>query len=160
VRTEQLGRWAAGLSSAALAIFLGWLAIRPVPTPIEVSAAASGSVAGDDDAFALDPEALDRVPFPLEHVIRRGDTLDEVLRRAGVPATELRQASTAVSEVLDPRKLRARDSFYSMVHRDEGLVGIRLPRRGQGVVVAERNGGGPDGRRAGAIDGSLRPHCK
>ena len=141
MRTEQLGRWAAGLSSAALAIFLGWLAIRPVPTPIEVSAAASGSVAGDDDAFALDPEALDRVPFPLEHVIRRGDTLDEVLRRAGVPATELRQASTAVSEVLDPRKLRARDSFYSMVHRDEGLVGIRLPRRGQGVVVADRNHG-------------------
>ena len=95
----------------------------------------------DDLAFALDPEALDQVPFPLEHVIRRGDTLDGVLRRAGVPEAELFQASTAVSEVLDPRKLRAREAFYSMVHRDEGLVGVTLPRRGQGVVVAERNGG-------------------
>lgn len=141
MRTEQLGRWSAGFLSVALAIFLGWLAIRPAAAPIELSAAVSDSPAGDEDAFALDPEALDRVPFPLEHVIRRGDTLDEVLRRAGVPATELRQASTAVSEVLDPRKLRARESFYSMVHRDEGLVGITLPRRGQGVVVAERNGG-------------------
>ena len=141
MRTEQLGRWSAGFLSVALAIFLGWLAIRPAATPIELSAAVSDSAAGDEDAFALDLEALDRVPFPLEHVIRRGDTLDEVLRRAGVPATELRQASTAVSEVLDPRKLRARESFYSMVHRDEGLVGITLPRRGQGVVVAERNGG-------------------
>ena len=140
MRTEQLGRWAAGLLSAALAIFLGWLAIRPAATSIEVSA-ASGSVTDDDLAFALDPEALDQVPFPLEHVIRRGDTLDGVLRRAGVPEAELFQASTAVSEVLDPRKLRARDSFYSMVHRDQGLVGIRLPRRGQGVVVADRDQG-------------------
>ena len=138
--TEQLGRWTAGLLSAALAIFLGWLAMRPAATPIEVSA-ASGSVTDDDLAFALDPEALDQVPFPLEHVIRRGDTLDGVLRRAGVPEAELFQASTAVSEVLDPRKLRARDSFYSMVHRDQGLVGIRLPRRGQGVVVADRDQG-------------------
>ncbi len=140
MRTEQLGRWAAGLLSAALAIFLGWLAIRPAATPIEVSA-ASGSVTDDDLAFALDPEALDQVPFPLEHVIRRGDTLEGVLRRAGVPEAELHQASAAVSEVLDPRKLRAREAFYSMVHRDEGLVGVTLPRRGQGVVVAERNGG-------------------
>ena len=46
-----------------------------------------------------------------------------------------------VSEVLDPRKLRAREAFYSMVHRDEGLIGVTLPRRGQGVVVAKRNGG-------------------
>ena len=141
MRTEQLGRWTAGVLSVALAISLGWLAIRPAATPIEVTAAASGSVAENDIAFALDPEALDQVPFPLEHVIRRGDTLDGVLRRAGVPEAELFQASTAVSEVLDPRKLRAREAFYSMVHRDEGLVGVTLPRRGQGVVVAERNGG-------------------
>ena len=140
MRTEQLGRWAAGLLSAALAIFLGWLVIRPAATPIEVSA-TPGSVTDDDLAFALDPEALDQVPFPLEYVIRRGDTLDGVLRRAGVPEAELHQASAAVSEVLDPRKLRAREAFYSMVHRDEGLVGVTLPRRGQGVVVAERNGG-------------------
>ncbi|MXX76456.1 MAG: peptidoglycan DD-metalloendopeptidase family protein [Holophagales bacterium] len=141
MRTEQLGRWSAGLLSVALAIFLGWLAVRPAPSLIEVSAAVSGSAVDDDPAFALDPVALDKVPFPLEHEIRRGDTLDGVLRRAGVPEAELRQASAAVSEVLDPRKLRARDSYYSMVHRDEGLVGIRLPRRGQGVVVADRNHG-------------------
>ena len=141
MRTEQLGRWFAGLLSVALAIFLGWLAIRPAPSLIEVGVAAPGSAVEDDSAFALDAEALDKVPFPLEHEIRRGDTLDGVLLRAGVPEAELRQASAAVSEVLDPRKLRARDSFYSMVHRDEGLVGIRLPRRGQGVVVADRNHG-------------------
>ncbi len=122
-------------------MFLGWLAVRPAPSLIEVGAAASVSAVEDDPALALDPEALDRVPFPLEHEIRRGDTLDGVLRRAGVPEAELHQASTAVSEVLDPRKLRARDSFYSMVHRDDGLVGIRLPRRGQGVVLADRNHG-------------------
>ena len=89
----------------------------------------------------LDAEALDLVPFPLEGQIRRGDTLDRVLQRAGVADAELRQASGALSEVLDPRKLRARDPFYAMVRRDEGLVGVRLPRRGQGVVVAERRDG-------------------
>ena len=141
MRTEQLARWAAGLLGVAVAIFLGWLAVRPAPSLIEVDAAASVSAVEDDPALALDPEVLDRVPFPLEHEIRRGDTLDGVLRRAGVPEAELHQASTAVSEVLDPRKLRARDSFYSMVHRDDGLVGIRLPRRGQGVVLADRNHG-------------------
>ncbi len=141
MRTEQLARWAAGLLSVAAAIFLAWLAVRPAPSLIEVGVAASVGAVEDDPALALDPEALDKVPFPLEHEIRRGDTLDGVLRRAGVPEAELHQASTAVSEVLDPRKLRARDSFYSMVHRDDGLVGIRLPRRGQGVVLADRNHG-------------------
>ena len=101
----------------------------------------SGSPVQSDSAPALDPEALDLAPFPLERTIRRGDTLDGVLRRAGVAQAELRQASVAVSEVLDPRKLRARDVFYSMVRADEGLVGITLPRPGQGVVVAERNDG-------------------
>lgn len=142
MRTEQIGRWAPGFLGVALAVCLGWFAIRPAPALIELGGAAeSAGAVGDDPALALDSQALDGVPFPLEHEIRRGDTLDGVLRRAGVPETELREASTAVSEVLDPRKLRARESFYSMVRRDEGLVGIRLPRRGQGVVVAERNGG-------------------
>ena len=141
MRTEQLGRWAAALLSAAVAIFLGWLAVRPAPSPIRLDAAAPGGAVEDDSASALDPAALDRAPFPLEREIRRGDTLDEVLLRAGVPAAELHQASTAVSEVLDPRKLRAREFVYSMVRRDEGLVGIVLPRRGQGVVLADRNRG-------------------
>ncbi len=126
----------AGLLAGALAVFLGWFALSTV----EGGADSETSVRRVPPP-ALDPEALDRVPFPLEHAIRRGDTLDGVLRRAGVPEAEIRQASTAVSKVLDPRKLRARDSFYSMVHRDEGLVGIRLPRRGQGVVVADRSDG-------------------
>lgn len=142
MRTEQIGRWAPGLLGVALAACLGWFAIRPAPALIEVGGAAESAGAVEDDpALALDPQALDRVPFPLEQVIRRGDTLDEVLRRAGVPDAELRQASAAVSEVLDPRKLRAREPFYSMVRPDEGLVGLTLPRRGQGVVVAERKGG-------------------
>lgn len=141
MRTEQLGRWAAAFLGAALAIFLGWLAARPEPSPIRLDPADPGGAVEDDSDWALDPEALDRAPFPLEHRIRRGDTLDGVLRRAGVPAAELHQASTAVGEVLDPRKLRAREFFYAMVRRDEGLVGIVLPRRGQGVVLADRNHG-------------------
>ncbi len=142
MRTEHPGRWAAGLLSVALAISLVWLAIRPTSSAVRVGVAASlGGVGKDDSAFALDPDALDKAPFPLEHEIRRGDTLDGVLRRAGVPEEELRQASAAIGELLDPGKLRARDVFYSMVHRDDGLVGIALPRRGQGVVLADRNRG-------------------
>ena len=92
-------------------------------------------------AADLDAAALDRVPFPLERWIRSGDTLDRVLTRAGVPESELRQASESVAEVLDPRRLRARDPVYSMVRRGGELVAVRLPRRGQGVVVAERTDG-------------------
>ena len=141
MRTEQRGRWAAVLSSVALALVLGWLAVRPAPSTIRLDAAAPGGTVEDDSVSALDPEALDRAPFPLEHRIRRGDTLDGVLLRAGVPAAELHRASMAVSEVLDPRKLRAREFVYSMVRREEGLIGLVLPRRGQGVVLADRNRG-------------------
>ena len=111
-----------------------------------VGAGHSDVAGGPAAALELDARALDQVPIPLENRIRRGDTLGRVLQRAGVPASELHQASAAVSEVLDPRKLRARDPVVSMVRSGGELVGISLPRPGHGVVVAERRDGVWSGR--------------
>ena len=121
--------------------FFAWRGLQPESEKVVLGVVAPDGAPGAGTDSELDTAALDRVPFPLEDQIRRGDTLDRVLLRAGVPDGELRQAAKAVGEVLDPRRLRARDPFYAMVRRDEGLVGIRLPRRRQGVVVAERTDG-------------------
>ena len=141
MRSKQLTRWICASALVGLGVFLGWRGLQARPEKVVVDIghfdAATESVA----ALDLDAAALDRVPFPLENHIRSGDTLDRVLLRAGVPDSELYQASAAVSEVLDPRRLRARDPVFSMVRPGGELVGISLPRRGQGVVVAERAGG-------------------
>lgn len=121
--------------------FFAWRGLQPESETVVLDAAAPAGAPGAAVDSELDAAALDRVPFPLEDRIRRGDTLDRVLLRAGVADGELRQAARAVGEVLDPRRLRARDPFYAMVRRDEGLVSVRLPRRRQGVVVAERTDG-------------------
>ena len=120
---------------------LGWQGLRPRPEKVVVGTGHLDVATESAAVLDLDATALDQVPFPLENQIRSGDTLDRVLLRAGVPDSELYQASTAVSEVLDPRRLRARDPVFSMVRSGGELVGISLPRRGQGVVVAERTNG-------------------
>ncbi len=96
---------------------------------------------GEEGPPLLDPVALDRTPFPLDHRIRRGDTLSDVLTRAGVPSSELFEVSSRVGEVMDPRKLRAGDTVWSMVRRGEGLIAINIPRADEGVVVAARKNG-------------------
>ncbi len=121
--------------------FVGWRGLHPPPEKVVVGAGHSDVAGGPAAGFELDARALDQVSIPLENRIRRGDTLDRVLQRAGVPDSELHQASAAVSEVLDPRRLRARDPVVSMVRPGGELVGISLPRPGHGVVVAERRDG-------------------
>lgn len=141
MRPRQLAGWISVSVLLAVTAALGWLGLKPRPGKVFVAAPAVWTGAVNGEGRDLEAAALDLAPFPLEHRIRRGDTLDRVLLRAGVPEPELRRAADAVSEVLDPRRLRAGEVFYSMVSSAEGLVGIDLPRRGQGVVVAERSGG-------------------
>ncbi len=141
MRSKQLTRWIGVSALVGLSVFVGWLGLQPRPEKVVVGTGDFDAATESAAALDLDAAALDRAPFPLENQIRSGDTLDRVLLRAGVPDSELYQASTAVSEVLDPRRLRARDPVFSMVRPGGELVGIDLPRRGQGVVVAERAGG-------------------
>ncbi len=132
--------WGAGVVGVLAASLAMWLLLGPTPgETIRVHLAEEDHRQVDVD---LEAPALDQVPFPLEGRIRRGDTLDRVLRRAGVADDELAQAAAAVAEVLDPRKLRANAPYFSLVRRNEGLVGIRFPRRGYGVTVAERSASG------------------
>jgi len=111
------------------------------PPRIVVTSTAAEVAADDDSASALPAAALDRAVVPLEHVIGRGETLDRMLRRVGVPEAEVRQSAASLLEVMDWRKMRAFDLFYSLVRLDRGVVEITIPIRGQGVVVAERRGG-------------------
>ena len=141
MRSKQLALWIGASALVCLSVFVGWRGLQPRSERLVVDPERRGGPTELVSAGDLDAAALDRVPFPLERWIRRGDTLDRVLTRAGVPASELYQASASVSEVLDPRRLRARDPVYSMVRRGGELVAVRLPRRGQGVVVAERTDG-------------------
>lgn len=141
MRFKQLARCIGASALVGLGVFAGWRGLEPRPEKLVVGAERLDASAGSASALDLDAAALDQVPFPLERRIRNGDTLDRVLTRAGILESELHQASASVAEVLDPRRLRARDPVYSMVRRGGELVAVRLPRRGQGVVVAERTDG-------------------
>ena len=141
MRSKQLAHWIGASALIGLSVLAGWRGLQPRSERLVVVPERPYSPTEAAPAPDLDPAALDRVPFPLERRIRSGDTLDRVLTRAGVPDSELHQASASVAEVLDPRRLRAREPVYSMVRRGGELVAIRLPRRGQGVVVAERRDG-------------------
>ena len=141
MRSKQLTRWIGASALVCTGVFVGWRGLQPRPEKVVVGTGHFDAATGSAAALDLDAAALDRVPFPLENQIRSGDTLDRVLLRAGVPDSELYEASAAVSEVLDPRRLRARDPVFSMVRPGGELVGVSLPRRGQGVVVADRAGG-------------------
>ncbi len=141
MRSKQLALRIGASALVGLSVFLGWRGLQPRSERLIVGPERPYSPTEAAPAPDLDAATLDRVPFPIEHLIRSGDTLDRVLTRAGVPGSELHQASASVAEVLDPRRLRARDPVYSMVRRGGGLIAIRLPRRGQGVVVAERTAG-------------------
>ena len=138
---RPLTRWVGALALVGLSVFIGWRGLRPPSEKVVVGAGRLDASTGPAVVLDLDATALSQVPFPVEYRIRSGDTLDRVLQRAGVPDSELHQASAAVSEVLDPRRLRARDPVFSMVRSGGELVGVSLPRRGQGVVVAERTDG-------------------
>ncbi len=138
---RPLTRWIGALALVGLGVFVGWRGLQPPPEKVVVGTGHFGVLTEPAVALDLEVNVLDQVPFPLENHIRRGDTLDRVLQRAGVSDSELYQASAAVSEVLDPRKLRARDPVFSLVRPGGELVAINLPRRGQGVVVAERTDG-------------------
>lgn len=141
MRSKQLALWIGASALVVLSVLAGWRGLQPRPERLVVGPETPYSPTEAAPAPELDAGTLDRAPFPLERWIRSGDTLDRVLTRAGVPASELYQASASVAEVLDPRRLRARDPVYSMVRRGGELVAVRLPRRGQGVVVAERTDG-------------------
>lgn len=141
MRSKQLAHWIGASALIGLSVLAGWRGLQPRSERLVVVPERPYSPTEAAPAPDLDAAALDRVPFPLERRIRSGDTLDRVLTRAGVPDSELHQASASVSEVLDPRRLRAREPVYSMVRRGGELVAVRLPRRGQGVVVAERSDG-------------------
>ena len=141
MRSKQLALRIGASALVCLSVFVGWRGLQPRSERLVLDPERQGVPTEPGSAPDLDAAALDRVPFPLERWIRSGDTLDRVLTRAGVPESELRQASESVAEVLDPRRLRARDPVYSMVRRGGELVAVRLPRRGQGVVVTERTDG-------------------
>ena len=146
VRFKQLAGWMGFSALFAATAVLGWFGLGPQPERMVVAPTVRFTAAVAGETRDLDSAALDGALIPLQYRIRRGDTLDRVLLRAGVPESELRQAVDAVGEVLDPRRIRAGEAFYSIVSPGEGLVGIDLPRRGQGVVLAERSGGFWTGR--------------
>ena len=141
MRSKQLALWIGASALVGLGVLAGWRGLQPRSERLIVEPERPYSPTEAASAPELDAAALDGVPFPLERRIRRGDTLDLVLTRAGILGSELHQASASVAEVLDPRRLRAQDPVYSMVRRGGELVAVRLPRRGQGVVVAERRDG-------------------
>lgn len=72
----------------------------------------------------IDPELLAAVELPVEFTLKRGETLESVLLGAGLPRNEAHAAIQVATENLDPRRLRAGDSYSVLYAGGRSLAGF------------------------------------
>lgn len=108
--------WTAVLASPAIlamgaALYGGWPLWFAGQPPMGDAGAEVPAIADmADNAAASEPDAVVERPA-LDHVVtaRRGDTLIDILTRAGVHRREAHEVASALRPVYDPRKLGAGD---------------------------------------------------
>jgi len=106
---------------------------------------ARAALLSDGDFIALDlPARRQSLPLeakPVEKVVtvRRGDTLDVILQRAGVSAQESYDAVKALSAAYNPRHLQVgQELALSFMPEDDSFKGLRLQADVDRAVVVNR----------------------
>jgi murein DD-endopeptidase MepM/ murein hydrolase activator NlpD len=128
-----------GLLCLAVSILL-WTAhlseLVASPMPFHPTPRFTGVAPG-----GLDLLRLDEVEVPMELTLKRGETLESVLLGFGLTRTEAHAAIAAASEHLDPKRLRAGDSYAALYLGGRALTGFSfaLPEDGR-VVLDIENG--------------------
>ncbi|HVS64530.1 MAG TPA: peptidoglycan DD-metalloendopeptidase family protein [Thermoanaerobaculia bacterium] len=108
------------------------------PYPVEGAPRYSAHSASRADAL---PE-LDQVPIPVSRALAPGQTLLRVFQDLGLPPGEAHAAAGAASEHLDPRRLRAGDSFSAYLREEGTLARVVFEVEDRGEVEVRRASGG------------------
>lgn len=94
---------------------------------------------------ALPTEAsglIDQARIPVEFKLMRGETVADVLRKLGLGGMEARQATDALAERLNLRRLKAGNQYSAFFNPDSTLESLQLTLEGSGKVQMTRAAGG------------------
>jgi murein DD-endopeptidase MepM/ murein hydrolase activator NlpD len=111
----------------------------PYPLTRQPTFAAALAGRAPVDEVAL-PEGGPLVP--VEHVIRRGETVSTLLRDCGLEPAEAWSAAEALRDHLDLRRIRAGDRYAVLSRPGLGTAGFRFDVPGKGRVMLARDGDG------------------
>jgi murein DD-endopeptidase MepM/ murein hydrolase activator NlpD len=90
---------------------------------------------------ALPTEAsglIDQARIPVELKLMRGETVTDVLKKLGLGGVEARQATDALSERLNLRRIKAGNQFSAFFNPDSTLESVQLTLEGSGRVEMTR----------------------
>ena len=91
--------------------------------------------------IALPTEAtglIDQARVPVEFRLMRGETVTEVFRKLGLQGTEAREATNALAERLNLRRLKAGNQYSAFFNPDSTLASFELTLEGTGRVEMSR----------------------
>lgn len=128
-----------GLFALGLCIFL-WTAhvdrVAASPLPLSPTLRFSAQMPG-----GFDSPTLDAVEIPMELTLERGETLESILLEFGLSPSEAHAAIEAASEHLDPRHLRAGDTYAALYLGGRSLTGFSFSLPDEGRVVLDIESG-------------------
>jgi murein DD-endopeptidase MepM/ murein hydrolase activator NlpD len=90
---------------------------------------------------------IDQARVPVEFRLMRGETVTQVFEKLGLQGTEAREATNALSERLNLRRLKAGNQYSAFFNPDSSLASFALTLDGSGRVEMSRNDRGARGDR-------------
>jgi murein DD-endopeptidase MepM/ murein hydrolase activator NlpD len=88
---------------------------------------------------------IDQARIPVEFKLMRGETVTQVFEKLGLQGTEAREATNALSEHLNLRRLKAGNQYSVFFNPDSSLASFELTLDGSGRVEMSRNAGDTGG---------------
>lgn len=85
---------------------------------------------------------IDQARIPVEFKLLRGETVTQVFEKLGLRGTEAREATNALSERLNLRKLKAGNQYSAFFNSDSSLSSFALTLDGSGRVEMSRGRSG------------------
>jgi murein DD-endopeptidase MepM/ murein hydrolase activator NlpD len=83
---------------------------------------------------------LDQARVPVKDKLLRGETVAEVFAKLGLAGVELRDATQALAEKVNPRNLKAGNSYSAFFNPDSTLASFEMTLAGSGRLQMARRG--------------------
>ena len=130
-----------GLILLAIGLFLSTHSLEAYnksPFPLSPSPRFNQRICLPTEATAR----LDQARVPVEDKLLRGETVTDVFEKLGLRGAEAREATNALAEHIELRKLKAGDQYSVFFNPDSSLASFALTLAGNGRVEMSREAGG------------------
>jgi murein DD-endopeptidase MepM/ murein hydrolase activator NlpD len=128
-----------GLSALGAALFVSTQnleAFNNSPYPLPPTPRFNARVTLPDETTRW----IDQARVPVESKLLRGETAAEVFEKLGLEGVEVREATNALADKVDLRKLRAGNRYSAFLNPDSSLSSFELTLAGSGRVQMVRKG--------------------